>query len=171
MVRCWRKTGLGLMIWWVIAATGSFAQKTVPSPSVNYSFGMQRMDFFHQLGFSLRMQSFRMEIQQAFGQRSAASGTLFSQTGLQCSYPFARKMVEFSPYLRLNYGRLSAPFAFNYYRMELGHQLSFPLPGRHIFPLDPFLSTGISQAWEQHHKALHSFLDFSLYLGVRYAFD
>ncbi|NBO62378.1 MAG: hypothetical protein EBU82_15765 [Flavobacteriia bacterium] len=132
---------------------------------------MQRMDFFHQLGLTLRMQSFLTEIQQAFGQRSAASGTFFYQTGLQCSYPFARKAFEFSPYLRLNYGRLAAPFAYNYYRMELGHQLSLPLHRRHIFPLDPFLSTGISQAWEQQHKALHSFLDFSLYLGVSYAFD
>jgi len=170
MVRCWRKIGLGLMIWWVIAASSSFSQKTLPSLSVNYSFGMQRMDFFHQLGVSLRMQSFRMEIQQAFGQRSAASGTLFSQTGLQCSYVFARKIVEFSPYLRLNYGRLAAPFSFNYYRMELGHQLSLLLNRRHLFPLDPYLSTGISQAWEQQNKAVHSFLDFSLYLGVRYAF-
>lgn len=171
MVRFWRKIGLGLMFWWVIAASSLFAQPTAPSFSVNYSFGMQRMDFFHQLGLMLSTRCFNVEMQQAFGQRSAASGVLFAQTGLQCSYPFARKAVEFSPYLRLNYGRLAGPFAFNYYRMELGQQLSLPLNRMHIFPLDPFLSTGISQAWEQHHKAVHSFLDFSLFLGVRYAFD
>jgi hypothetical protein len=171
MVRYWRKIGLGLIFWWVIAASSLFAQPTPPSFSVNYSFGMQRMDFFHQLGLSLSTRCFNVEIQQAFGQRSAASGVLFAQTGLQCSYPFARKAVEFSPYLRLNYGRLAGPFAFNYYRMELGQQLSLPLNRMHIFPLDPFLSTGISQAWEQQHKAVHSFLDFSLFLGVRYAFD
>lgn len=171
MVRYWRKIGLGLMFWWVIAASSLFAQPTASSFSVNYSFGIQRMDFFHQLGLSLRCKSFRFEAQQAVGQRSAASGILFAQTGLECSYAFARKAVEFAPYLRLNYGRLAGPFAFNYYRMELGHQLSLPLNRMHIFPLDPFLSTGISQAWEKQNLALHSFLDFSLYLGIRYAFD
>lgn len=171
MVRFWRKIGLGLMFWWVIAASSLFAQPTAPSISVNYCFGMQRMDFFHQLGLSLSTRCFNVEIQQAFGQRSADSGVLFAQTGLQCSYPFARKAVEFAPYIRLNYGRLAGPFAFNYYRMELGQQLSLPLNRRLIFPLDPFLSTGISKAWEQYNTAVHSFLDFSLYLGVRYAFD
>lgn len=171
MVRCWKRTSLGFVFWWGIAASGFFAQKAMPRFSVNYSFGMQRMDLFHQLGLSLSVQSIGLEVQQGIGQRSAASGTLFAQTGLQCSYPLAKKAVEFSPYFRLNYGRLAQPFAFNYYRVEIGHQLSVPLNRMHIFPLDPFFSIGISQAWEQQRKALHSFLDFSLYLGVRYAID
>ena len=160
-----------LILFWVIQISSFIYAQDGGRMDVSYSFGMQRMDFFHQLGLSLSTRCFNVEIQQAFGQRSAASGVLFAQTGLQCSYPFARKAVEFSPYLRFNYGRLAGPFAFNYYRMELGHQLSLALNRRHIFPLDPFLSTGISQAWEQHLKAVHSFLDFSLLLGVRYAFD
>jgi hypothetical protein len=159
------------MIWWGIAASGFFAQKARLPLSVNYSFGMQRMDLFHQLGLSLSVQSFCLEVQQAVGQRSAASGILFAQTGLQCSYPLAKKAVEFSPYFRLIYGRLAVPFYFNYYRMELGHQLSLPLNRMHIFPLDPFLTTGISQAWEKQKKAVHPFIDFSVYIGVRYAFN
>ncbi|MFM2038778.1 MAG: hypothetical protein RL432_1717 [Bacteroidota bacterium] len=171
MVRFQSDISHGLVIWYVIATSSFIAQKAAPSLAVNYSFGMQRMDLFHQLGLSLRCQSFRLEVQQAVGQRSAASGILFAQTGLECSYAFARKAVEFAPYLRLNYGRLARPFAFNHYRMELGQQLSLPLNRMHIFPVDPFLSMGISQAWEKQNIALHSFLDFSLYLGVRYAFD
>lgn len=160
-----------LILFWVIQISSFIYAQDGGRMDISYSFGMQRMDFFHQLGLSLSTRCFNVEIQQAFGQRSAASGVLFAQTGLQCSYPFALKAVEFSPYLRLNYGRLALPFAFNYYRIELGHQLSMPLNRMHIFPLAPFLSTGIAQAWEQHNKAVHSFLDFSLYLGVRYAFD
>ena len=160
-----------LILFWVIQISSFIYAQDGGRMDISYSFGIQRMDFFHQLGLSLRCKSFRFEAQQAVGQRSAASGILFAQTGLECSYAFARKAVEFSPYLRLNYGRLAGPFAFNCYRMELGQQLSLPLNRMHIFPLDPFLSMGISQAWEKQNIALHSFLDFSLYLGIRYAFD
>lgn len=141
-----------------------------PSYNISYQFGLQRLDFFHQVGVGKQWPHLGLELQQGLGQRNLFAGMVFSQTGIQGSWRLSWNKTEMSPYLRYSYGRLGKPIGFNYHRTELGIKGVYKLSSFTKFPLDITLSGGAGQGWEiQSHNKGHNFLDYSINLGLRYA--
>jgi len=146
------------------------AQKTIHTPFIAYSFGLQKMDFIHQLSAGFHGKHMRLEVQQGVGQRNLASGLVFSQTGIQSAYTFQLNKASFHPFLRYSYGLLGKPFGFYYHRAELGMLCIIKWSSFSKMPFDLTFSSGVGKGLEvQTVNSRHGYLDYSINLGLQYA--
>jgi hypothetical protein len=130
------------------------------------------MDFIHQLSAGFQGKHMRLELQQGFGQRNLASGLVFSQTGLQSAYSIQLNKASFHPFLRYSYGLLGKPFGFYYHRAELGMLCIFECSSFTKIPFDLMFSSGVGKGLEvQGVNNRHRYLDYSINLGLQYAFN
>lgn len=147
------------------------AQTNGITPVIAYTFGLQKMDFFHQVSGGIQTKFFRIEIQQGLGQRDLASGILFSQTGVQGAYRILCRNASVNPYLRYAFGRLGVPFKYTYHRAEFGVLYIYEWSKTTKIPLDLICSSGIGAGLEIQGKSnQHNYLDYSINLGLQYAF-
>ncbi|NDB36575.1 MAG: hypothetical protein EB023_14825 [Flavobacteriia bacterium] len=147
------------------------AQKTIHTTFIAYSFGLQKMDFIHQLSAGFQGKHMRLEVQQGVGQRNLASGVLFSQTGLQSAYTFQLSKASLHPFLRYSYGLLAKPFGFHYHRAELGMLCVYQWSRCTKIPFDLTFSGGVGKGLEvQAVHSRHGYIDYSINLGLQYAF-
>ena len=113
----------------------------------------------------------RLEVQQGVGQRNLASGLVFSQTGLQSAYTFQLPKASLHPFLRYSYGFLGKPFGFHYHRAELGLLCVYEWSRFAKIPFDLTFSGGVGKGLEvQAADSRHGYLDYSINLGLQYAF-
>jgi hypothetical protein len=145
------------------------AQKTKHRPFIAYSFGLQKMDLVHQVSAGFQGKQFRFEVQQGFGQRNLASGVVFSQTGTQCAYTFHLSKASLHPFLRYSYGLLGKPFGFHYHRAELGLLCIIEWSSFTKMPFDLTFSSGVGKGLEV-QDSRHGYVDYSINLGLQYAF-
>ena len=149
----------------------NFAQQSTNIPFVSYAFGLQKMDFFHQVSVGIQGPKVRFELQQGVGQRNLASGMLFSQTGVQGAYRIAFRNSSLNPYLRYAYGWLGEPFRYKYHRAEFGFLYVYEWSNSTKIPMDLMCSSGIGGGREiQHQSSKHGYLDYSINVGLQYAF-
>ena len=149
----------------------NFAQQSTNIPFVSYAFGLQKMDFFHQVSVGIQGPKVRFELQQGVGQRNLASGMLFSQTGVQGAYRIAFRNSSLNPYLRYAYGWLGEPFRYKYHRAEFGFLYVYEWSNSTKIPMDLMCSSGIGQGREiQGQSSKHGYLDYSINVGLQYAF-
>ena len=147
------------------------AQTNGITPVIAYTFGLQKMDFFHQVSGGIQTKCFRIEIQQGLGQRDIASGILFSQTGVQGGYRFAFKNSSVSPYLRYAFGRLGVPFKFTYHSAGFGVLYVLEWSKSTKIPFDFICSGDLGSGLEVQSKSnQHRYLDYSINVGLQYAF-
>lgn len=147
------------------------AQVCSIKPVISYAFGMQKMDFFHQVSGGIQSKGLRLEIQQGLGQRNLASGIFFSQTGVQGAYRILCSNASVNPYLRYAFGRLGVPFKFTYHRVEFGVLYIYEWSKTTKIPLDLICSSGIGAGLEIQGKSnQHNYLDYSINVGLQYAF-
>jgi hypothetical protein len=147
------------------------AQKTKLTPFIAYSFGLQKMDFIHQLSAGFQGKHMRLELQHGVGQRNLASGVVFSQTGLQSAYSIQLSKATLHPFLRYSYGFLGKPFGFHYHRAELGMLCIIEWSSFTKIPFDLTFSGGVGKGLEvQAADSRHGYLDYSINLGLQYAF-
>jgi hypothetical protein len=147
------------------------AQETKHTSFIGYSFGLQKMDFIHQLAAGFQGNHMRLELQQGVGQRNLASGVLFSQTGLQSAYSIQLNKASFHPFLRYSYGFLGKPFGFHFHRAELGMLYVYEWSRFTKIPFDLTFSGGVGKGLEvQGVNIRHGYLDYSINLGLQYAF-
>lgn len=166
-----RKYSWFLTFFLFVLGTVDFAQQSINIPFVSYSFGLQKMDFFHQVSVGIQGPKIRLDLQQGFGQRSFASRILLSQTGVQGAYRFAFKNSSINPYLRYAFGRLGGPFKFNYHRAEFGALYVYEWSQSTRIPFDLICSSGLGCGLEIHSQSnRHSYLDYSINVGLQYAF-
>ena len=138
---------------------------------LSYSFGLQKMDFIHQLAAGFQGKHMRLELQQGVGQRNLASGVVFSQTGIQSAYSFQLAKASLHPFLRYSFGLLGKPFGFHYHRAELGMLCIVEWSRFTKIPLDLTFSSGVGKGLEiQSQSSKHGYLDYSINLGLQYAF-
>ncbi len=138
---------------------------------VAYTFGLQKMDFFHQVSVGIQRPKVRFELKQGVGQRSLASGVVFSQTGIQGAYSIQLDNASLHPFLRYSFGLLGKPFGFHYHRAELGMLCIFEWSRFTKIPVDLMCSSGIGQGLEiQPKSSKHGYLEYSINLGLQYAF-
>ncbi|MFM7565800.1 MAG: hypothetical protein ACKO4K_03555 [Flavobacteriales bacterium] len=148
-----------------------FAQPTLINPFLSYGFGLQKMDFFHQVSMGIQRPKVRLELQQGFGQRNLSSGILLSQTGVQGAYRIMCRNSSVNPYLRYAYGRLGVPFKFTHHQAECGVLYVYEWSNASKIPLDLLCSAGIGRGLEmQSQGSRHSYLDYSINVGIQYAF-
>jgi hypothetical protein len=146
------------------------AQELKHTPFIAYTFGLQKMDFIHQLALGLYGKQMRLELQQGVGQRNLASGLVFSQTGLQSAYTFQLSKASLHPFLRYSYGLLGKPFGFYYHRAELGMLCIFECSSFTKIPFDLTFSGGVGKGLEiQAPDSRHGYVDYSINLGLQYA--
>lgn len=165
--------GLNLCFWCIMTCISAnySAQNMTYRTSLTYSFGLQKMDFFHQFGVGLHGKHFGLELQQGLGQRSLSSGMYFGQTNIQTKVLLGGRLFEISPFLRYGLGYLGKPFGFRYHRVDGGFIICYKLSQFTKFPLDVFLSGGIGKGEEVQSPQLRfAYLEYSVYLGLRYAF-
>jgi len=164
---------------WVVFLTFFFigfsnkisSQEANLTPFIGYSFGLQKMDFIHQLSAGFHGKHMRLEVQQGVGQRNLASGLVFSQTGLQSAYTFQLPKASLHPFLRYSYGFLGKPFGFHYHRAELGLLCVYEWSRFAKIPFDLTFSGGVGKGLEvQAADSRHGYLDYSINLGLQYAF-
>lgn len=147
------------------------AQKSTNISFVSYAFGLQKMDFFHQASVGIHRPKVRLELQQGFGQRNLASGVVFSQTGIQGAYSIQLGNASLHPFLRYSFGLLGKPFGFHYHRAELGMLCIFEWSRFTKIPVDLMCSSGIGRGREiQSPSSKHGYLEYSINLGLQYAF-
>jgi hypothetical protein len=147
------------------------AQKTIHTPFIAYSFGLQKMDFIHQLSAGFQGKHLRLELQHGVGQRNLASGVLFSQTGIQSAYSIQLTKASLHPFLRYSYGFLGKPFGFHYHRAELGMLCVYEWSRFTKIPFDLTFSSGVGKGLEiQAPDSRHGYVDYSINLGLQYAF-
>lgn len=147
------------------------AQKTMHTPFIAYSFGLQKMDFIHQVSAGFQGKYMRIEVKQGVGQRNLASGLVFSQTGLQSAYTFQLSKASLNPFLRYSYGFLGKPFWFHYHRAELGLLCVYEWSRFTKIPFDLTFSSGVGKGLEiQAPDSRHGYVDYSINLGLQYAF-
>jgi hypothetical protein len=147
------------------------AQELKHTPFIAYSFGLQKMDFIHQLATGLQGKHMRLELQHGVGQRNLASGVVFSQTGIQSAYSIQLNKASFHPFLRYSYGVLGKPFRFHYHRAELGMLCIVEWSSFTKIPFDLMFSSGVGKGQEiQALNSRHGYLDYSINLGLQYAF-
>jgi hypothetical protein len=148
------------------------AQKTKLTPFIAYSFGLQKMDFIHQLSAGFQGKYMRLELQHGVGQRNLASGVLFCQTGIQSAYTFQLSKATLHPFLRYSYGFLGKPFGFHYHRAELGMLYVYEWSRFTKIPFDLTFSGGVGKGLEIQavNSSRHGYLDYSINLGLQYAF-
>ena len=138
---------------------------------VAYTFGLQKMDFFHQVSVGIQRPKVRFELQQGVGQRSLASGVVLSQTGIQGAYSIQLDNASLHPFLRYSFGLLGKPFGFHYHRAELGMLCIFEWSRFTKIPVDLMCSSGIGRGREiQSPSSKHGYLEYSINLGLQYAF-
>jgi hypothetical protein len=164
---------------WVVFLTFFFigfsnkisSQEANLTPFIGYSFGLQKMDFIHQLSAGFHGKHMRLEVQQGVGQRNLASGLVFSQTGLQSAYTFQLPKASLHPFLRYSYGFLGKPFGFHYHRAELGLLCVYEWSRFTKIPFDLTFSSGVGKGLEiQAPDSRHGYVDYSINLGLQYAF-
>ncbi len=149
----------------------NFAQQSTNIPFTSYVFGLQKMDFFHQASVGIQRPKVRLELQQGFGQRNLASGVVFSQTGIQGAYSIQLGNASLHPFLRYSFGLLGKPFGFHYHRAELGMLCIFEWSRFTKIPVDLMCSSGIGRGREiQSPSSKHGYLEYSINLGLQYAF-
>ena len=149
----------------------NFAQQSTNIPFVSYAFGLQKMDFFHQVSVGIQRPKLRFELQQGVGQRNLASGLVFSQTGLQSAYTFQLPKTSLHPFLRYSYGFLGKPFGFHYHRVELGILCVYEWSRFTKIPFDLMFSSGAGKGLEiQSPQSRHGYVEYSFNLGLQYAF-
>jgi hypothetical protein len=147
------------------------AQETKHTPYIAYTFGLQKMDFIHQLAAGFQGKHLRLELQHGVGQRNLASGLVFSQTGLQSAYSIQLNKASFHPFLRYSYGLLGKPFGFQYHRAELGILCIVEWSRFTKIPFDLTFSSGVGKGLEVHAAdSRHGYVDYSINLGLQYAF-
>jgi hypothetical protein len=147
------------------------SQEFKHTPFIAYSFGLQKMDFIHQLAAGFQGKHLRLELQHGVGQRNLASGVLFSQTGIQSAYSIQLTKASLHPFLRYSYGFLGKPFGFHYHRAELGMLCIFECSSFTKMPFDLTFSSGVGKGLEvQGVNSRHGYLDYSINLGLQYAF-
>jgi hypothetical protein len=147
------------------------AQELKHTPFIAYTFGLQKMDFIHQLAAGFQGKHMRLELQQGFGQRNLASGVVFSQTGIQSAYSIQLAKASLHPFRRYSYGLLCKPFGFHYHRAELGMLCIVEWSRFTKIPLDLTFSSGVGKGLEiQAVNNRHGYLDYSINLGLQYAF-
>jgi hypothetical protein len=147
------------------------AQEFKHTPFIAYSFGLQKMDFIHQLAAGFQGKHLRLELQQGVGQRNLASGVVFSQTGIQSAYSFQLAKASLHPFLRYSFGLLGKPFGFHYHRAELGMLGIVEWSRFTKIPFDLTFSSGVGKGLEiQNQSSKHGYLDYSINLGLQYAF-
>jgi len=147
------------------------AQEAKHTPFIAYSFGLQKMDFIHQLAAGFQGKHMRLELQQGFGQRNLASGVVFSQTGLQSAYAIQLDKASLHPFLRYSFGLLGKPFGFHYHRAELGMLCIVEWSRFTKIPFDLTFSSGVGKGLEiQAVNNRHGYVDYSINLGLQYAF-
>jgi hypothetical protein len=147
------------------------AQELKHTPFIAYTFGLQKMDFIHQLAAGFQGKHMRLELQQGFGQRNLASGVVFSQTGIQSAYSIQLAKASLHPFLRYSFGLLGKPFGFHYHRAELGMLCIFECSSFTKMPFDLTFSSGVGKGLEvQGVNSRHGYLDYSINLGLQYAF-
>ena len=147
------------------------AQELKHRPFIAYSFGLQKMDFIHQLSAGFQGKYMRLELQQGFGQRTLASGVVFSQTGIQGAYSIQLGNASLHPFLRYSFGLLGKPFGFHYHRAELGMLCIVEWSRFTKIPFDLTFSSGVGRGLEiQAVNNRHRYLDYSINLGLQYAF-
>ncbi len=169
---CFLRFWVVFLTFFLIGFSNEFsAQKTKHEPFIAYSFGLQKMDFIHQLSAGFQGKHMRLELQQGFGQRNLASGVVFSQTGLQSAYTFQLSKATLHPFLRYSFGLLGKPFGFHYHRAELGMLCIIEWSSFSKMPLDLTFSSGVGKGLEvQAAESRHGYLDYSINLGLQYAF-
>lgn len=147
------------------------AQEFKHTPFIAYSFGLQKMDFIHQLAAGFQGKHMRLELQHGVGQRNLASGLVFSQTGIQSAYSIQLDKASLHPFLRYSYGLLGKPFGFQYHRAELGMLCIVEWSRFTKIPFDLTFSSGLGKGLEiQAVNNRHRYLDYSINLGLQYAF-
>ncbi len=147
------------------------SQEAKHTPFIAYSFGLQKMDFIHQVSAGFQGKHMRLELQQGFGQRNLASGVVFSQTGLQSAYTFQLPKASLHPFLRYSFGLLGKPFGFHYHRAELGMLCIIEWNSFSKMPFDLTFSGGVGKGLEiQAVNSKHEYIDYSINLGLQYAF-
>lgn len=166
-----RKFSWFLTFFFCLLCHVNLAQKSTNIPFISYAFGLQKMDFFHQVSVGIQGPKLRFELQQGVGQRSLASGLLFSQTGVQGACRIAFRNSSLNPYLRYAYGWLGEPFGYKYHRAELGFLYVYEWSNSTKIPVDLMCSSGIGRGREiQPQSSRHGYLDYSINLGLQYAF-
>lgn len=149
----------------------NFAQQSTNIPFVSYAFGLQKMDFFHQVSVGIQGPKVRFELHQGVGQRNLSSGMLFSQTGVQGAYRIAFRNSSLNPYLRYAFGWLGQPFGYKYHRAEFGFLYVYEWSNSTRIPFDLICSSGLGCGLEIHSQSnRHSYLDYSINVGLQYAF-
>jgi hypothetical protein len=148
------------------------AQELKHTPFIAYSFGLQKMDFIHQLSAGFQGKHMRFELQQGVGQRNMASGVVLSQTGIQSAYYIQLDKASLHPFLRYSYGFLGKPFGFHFHRAELGMLYVYEWSRFTKIPFDLTFSGGVGKGLEiQAVNNRHRYLDYSINLGLQYAFN
>ena len=164
---------------WVVFLTFFFigvsnkisSQEANLTPFIGYSFGLQKMDFIHQLAVGLHGKHIRLELQQGVGQRNLASRLVFSQTGIQSAYSIQLDKASLHPFLRYSFGLLGKPFGFQYHRAELGMLCVYEWSSFTKIPFDLTFSSGVGKGLEiQALNSRHGYVDYSFNLGLQYAF-
>jgi hypothetical protein len=146
------------------------AQELKYKPFIGYSFGLQKMDFIHQLSAGFQGKHMRLELQQGFGQRTLASGVVFSQTGIQSAYSIQLAKASLHPLFRYSYDLLGKPFGFHYHRAELGMLCIVEWSRFTKIPFDLTFTSGVGKGLEvQGVNSRHGYLDYSINLGLQYA--
>ena len=162
-----------LLFAWIILLQLNFHNfaQTSNFKLVAYTFGLQKMDFFHQVSVGIQRPKVRFELQQGVGQRSLASGLLLSQTGVQGAYRIALGNSSLNPYLRYAFGWLGDPFVYQYHRAEFGLLYVNECSNTTKFPCDVMFSTGVGQGLEiQPKSSRHGYLEYAINVGLQYAF-
>lgn len=148
------------------------SQEFKHTPFIAYSFGLQKMDFIHQLAAGFQGKHMRLELQQGVGQRNLASDLVFSQTGLQSAYSIQLDKASLHPLFRYSFGLLGKPFGFHYHRAELGMLCIVEWSRFTKIPFDLTFSSGVGRGLEiQAVNNRHRYLDYSINLGLQYAFN
>ncbi|MFM7596289.1 MAG: hypothetical protein ACKO4Y_08935 [Flavobacteriales bacterium] len=147
------------------------AQSNGIKPVLSYTFGFQKLDFFHQVSLGLQGSKVRLDVQQAFGQRNLASGILMSQTGVQGAYRIMCRNSTVNPYVRYAFGRLGVPFKFTYHSAGFGVLYILESSKSTKIPFDFICSGDLGRGLEVQSKSnQHHYLDYSINVGLQYAF-
>jgi hypothetical protein len=96
---------------------------------------------------------------------------VFSQTGIQSAYSIQLAKASLHPFLRYSFGLLGKPFGFHYHRAELGMLGIVEWSRFTKIPFDLTFSSGVGKGLEiQNQSSKHGSLDYSINLGLQYAF-
>ncbi|MFM7596077.1 MAG: hypothetical protein ACKO4Y_07860 [Flavobacteriales bacterium] len=165
------KYSLILTLLFELLTRGYLAQQPTYKPILSYAFGFQKLDFFHQGSLGIQGPKIRLEVQQGFGQRNLASSILMSQTGVQGAYRIICRNSSINPYVRYAFGRLGVPFKFTYHSAGFGVLYILEWSKSTKIPFDFICSGDLGSGLEVQSKSNeHRYLDYSINVGLQYAF-